>query len=151
MLYMHCDNGQDMHYDKGMLTYMYRYMRRKRTGGYTKDDLLEDQMPESEDITQQERSDPKKSTNSMANMSAFDNPVYDSHTLKPDEVEMIGYETKPEIPDDDKQVFKPELDDYQLPGEIIKPRDEFDLNTYDMEDVYHDDGEAPALYEYEKL
>ena len=126
-------------------------MRHKRTGGYRKDELLEDQLGTEGNITSEGRSNPKKQTSSVANMSAFDNPVYESNTLTPGEVEMIGYETKPEIPDDDKQLLKPDLNDYQLTGEMLKPSDEFDLNTYDPEDVYHDDGEAPALYEYEKL
>lgn len=129
----------------------YRYVQRKRTGGYTKDELLEDQLETEGGITTEGGSERKKSSSSVANMSAFDNPVYDSNTLTPAEVELVGYETKPAIPDDDKQLLKPDLDDYQLTGEMIKQNDEFDLNTYDTEDVYHDDGEAPALYEYEKL
>ena len=126
-------------------------MRRKRSVGYTKEDLLEDQLEPEGGITTEGGNERKKSTSSVTNMSAFDNPVYDSNTLTPAEVELVGYETKPEIPDDDKQLLKPDLDEYQLTGEMIKQNDEFDLNTYDAEDVYHDDGEAPALYEYEKL
>ena len=129
----------------------YRYVRyKRRTGGYTKDDLLEEQ-PGTGDGAFEANSDKEKSTSSVANMSAFDNPVYESSVLTSAEVEMVGFETKPGIPDDGKKVLKPDLNDYQLTGEIIKPNDEFDLNTYDANDVYHDDGEAPALYEYEKL
>lgn len=126
-------------------------MWRKRTGSYTKDERLEDPLDAEGDIMAESGHDPKKSSSSMANMSAFDNPVYDSTTLTPAEVELVGYETKPEIPDDDKQMLKPDLDEYQLTGEVIKQNDEFDLNSYDAGDVYHDDGEAPALYEYEKI
>ncbi len=126
-------------------------MWRKRTGGYTKDDLLEVET-EGDLTTEGGGGDTKKPGSSVANMSAFDNPIYDSNTLTPAEVELVGYETKLEVPgDDDKQQLKPDLDEYQLTGEMIKPNDEFDLNTYDAEDVYHDDGEAPALYEYGKL
>ena len=124
-------------------------MQRKQSVGYTKDDLLEDPLESEGDITTEGGNKQKKSTSSVTNMSAFDNPVYDSNTLTPAEVELVGYETKPEIPDDDKQLLKPDLDDYQLIGEVIKQNDEFDLNTYVAEDVYHDD--RAALYEYEKL
>ena len=128
----------------------HRYVWRKRTGSYTKDDPLG--VETEGDITTEGGRDTKKPGSSVANMSAFDNPVYDSTTLTPAEVDLVGYETKPEIPgDDDKPQLKPDLDEYQLTGEVMKQNDEFDLNSYDAEDVYHDDGEAPALYEYGKL
>lgn len=66
--------------------FCYRYVRRKRSGGYRKDELLEDQLGTEGDITSEARSNPKKETSSVANMSAFDNPVYESNTLTPGEV-----------------------------------------------------------------
>ena len=128
----------------------YRY---KRTGGYVKDDLLEDPMGHaSDDITQEQRDNRKKSSKtSTTNASAFDNPVYDSGVLNLDEVEMIGYETKLSSDADSEQAFKASLDDYQLGGGMIKPTLEFDADTNDADAADDGDSKKPALYVYEKL
>lgn len=133
---------------------IYSCVRYKRTGSYRKDDFLEEPSAhDTDDLTYEERSNPKKPTKLTSSTTAFDNPIYDSNTLTLDEVEMIGYETKPVIPDDDGPSFKPTLDDYQLTGEMIKPTLGFDFdNVEDTEEKDQDDeGVKPALNEYQRL
>ena len=81
-------------YDIFYILVCYRYVRRKRTGGYAKDELLEDELGTEGEIKTEGGSSPNKPSTSAANMSAFENPIYDSTTLTPAEVELIGYETK---------------------------------------------------------
>lgn len=123
--------------------FAFSYRRYKRTGGYAKDDLLEDPLGhEADDITHEGRSNPKGGSTKS---STFDNPVYDSHHLNDDEVQMIGYEAK--LSDGDEQLFKPSLDEYQLPGETHKPQLDYDV---DAEDVDQDEEKMPQ-YKYGKL
>ena len=115
------------------------YRKHKRTGGYAKDDLLEDPLGhETGDFMYEGQSKPKEST-------TFDNPVYDSHNLNEDEVKMIGYETR--LSDGDEQSFKTALDEYQLPGEAHEPKLDYDV---DAEDVDQDEEKMPQ-YKYGKL
>ena len=60
-------------------------MRRKRTGSYTKDDLLE---PSHEDIIYKSTA----SQPSAEGTQAFDNPMYDSATMNADDLNLIGHE-----------------------------------------------------------
>lgn len=127
-------------------------MRYKQTGGYAKDELLEQPSAhETDDITYEERNNPKKS---MSDETTYSNPIYDSTILGPDEIDMTGYETKPAIPatDDSEPLdsFHAVLHDYQTPEEIIKLPLDADLDTKEaVEDP--DQGLKPALYEYERL
>ena len=118
--------------------------KHKRTGGYAKDELLEDPLGhgiETGDFTHEGGSNPKGSNKS----STFDNPVYDSHNLNDNEVQMIGYETK--LSGGDEQSFKPSLDEYQLPGETHEPQLDYDV---DAEGVNQDEEKMPQ-YKYGKL
>ena len=127
-----------------LLCFTFSYRKHKRTGGYAKDELLEDALGhEAGDLTHEGRSNPKGSTKST---TTFNNPVYDKHTLNDDELQMIGYETK--LSDEDEQSFKPSPDDYQVSGDTLEPTLDYDV---DAEDVDLKDEDKVALYKYGKL
>ena len=136
--------------------FIFSYRKYKRTGGYAKDDLLEDPLGHEhayDDITHEGRDSPKKSTISTEpGTTTFDNPIYDSHNLEEREVEMIGYETK--LSDTDEQSLKAALDDYQPHGDNMRePSLDYDLDTDEAEAIRggRDEDKTPALYKYDKL
>ena len=95
-----------------------RYRKYKRTGGYKKDDFLEETAPG--EITYEEQPNPK--TSSTLDSRTFDNPLYDSTTVTPSGIQLTGYETKPKL---DFKASDPAhaLDDnsYEIVQDILQP------------------------------